>query len=132
MNKDVQDEFVSILYDAVMDGKVKAYDRCLNQYAPADIQRYFDDCDTVVLTREGKKEFIMCRKPSMEDIHQLTFLEDWKIDTTDFHLEKFIHGICFYISRYDTANVFLDQYPLFWIFYDRSMPMEIQAYKDCY
>ncbi len=124
-----REKFVNILLDAVLSGKVKAYDYITDALLTKNqIDGIYNRSDTLMLTRTdppfNEYDTVITAKLDRQLIHRITFLEEWSFDEKNFKMEKKVVGIAPAITTYGDSTEILGYKPLFWIYLDEKYPLK--------
>jgi len=112
--------FVQKLLNAAYDGKIKAYDYFNKLLNSNEIKNLGVDTIYKTLTRTYPpyEEFdtLIINRINIRDINKIRFLEEWKMNETNFVFEKKVIAIAPVIDKYDSEGNLLGKQPLFWIY----------------
>lgn len=127
----------TVLFDALKDGKITAYDAMsptdefIVPLTYADIMKKLEDTVTLHLQRPKppyeaydttvKKTF----NPS--DVKRFRIKEDWFFDKQRSVMEVRIIGICPVRDNFDEKGIFRGNDPLFWVYYPEARPILAKA-----
>jgi len=112
--------FVQKLLDAAYDGEIKVYDYFNKPLNSNEIKSLGLDTIYQTLTRTYPpyEEFdtLIINRINIRDINKIRFLEEWKMNETNFTFEKKVIAIAPVIDKYDSKGNLLGKQPLFWIY----------------
>ena len=120
MNESERYVFVQKLLDAAYDGKIKAYDYFNKPLSSDELKSLGVDTTYKTLTRTYPpyEEFdtLIVNRINIRDINKIRFLEEWRMNETNFVFEKKVIAIAPVIDKYDDQGILLGKQPLFWIY----------------
>lgn len=124
-----RENFVNIILDAALSGKVKAYDYISDVLlSKAQVEAIFSRFDTVMYTRTippyDEVDTVINFKLDRKEIHRITFLEEWYFDEKNFKMEKKVVGIAPAVTSYGDSNEIKGYKPLFWVYLDEKYPLK--------
>ncbi len=124
-----REQFVNIIVDAALSGKVKAYDYISNTLLTKnEVEVIFNRYDTVLYTRTvapfDEVDTVINTKLDRKDIHRITFLEEWYFDEKNFSIEKKVVGVAPAITLYSDSGEIKGYKPLFWVYMDEKYPLK--------
>lgn len=120
MSENQRFTFVQNLLDAAYNGKITVYDYFNKAISLKKLKKIGVDSIYKTLTRTYPpyEEFdtIIINRINIQDINKIRFLEEWKMNETNFVFEKKVIGIAPVIDKYDRNGNLLGKQPLFWIY----------------
>ena len=124
-----REQFINIIVDAALSGKVKAYDYINNTpLTKSEVEVIFNRYDTVLYTRPvapfDEVDTVINTKLDRKDIHRVTFLEEWYFDEKNFIIEKKVVGVAPALTLYADSGEIKGYKPLFWVYMDDKYPLK--------
>lgn len=124
-----REQFINIIVDAALSGRVKAHDYIDNTLlTKSEVEGIFNRYDTVLYTRTvapfDEVDTVINTKLERKDIHRVTFLEEWYFDEENFIIEKKVVGVAPALTLYDDSGEIKGFKPLFWVYMDDKYPLK--------
>jgi len=127
----------TVLFDALKDGKLTAYDATsptdefVIPLTYTDIMKKLEDTVTLHLQRSKPPydayDTLVKKTFSPSDVKRFRIKEDWFFDKQRSVMEVRIIGICPVLDNFDDKGNFRGYEPIFWIYYPEARPILAKA-----
>jgi gliding motility associated protien GldN len=128
---------ITVLFDALKDGKITAYDAMsptdefVVPLTYADIMKRLERTDTMRLQRSKPPyeyyDTVVTKTFNPSDVKRFRIKEDWFFDKQRSVMEVRIIGICPVRDNFDEKGIFRGNDPLFWVYYPEARPILAKA-----
>ena len=128
---------ITVLFDALKDGKITAYDAMsptdefIVPLTYADIMKRLERTDSMHLQRPKPPyeyyDTVITKSFNPSDVKRFRIKEDWFFDKQRSVMEVRIIGICPVRDNFDEKGIFRGNDPLFWIYYPEARPVLAKA-----
>jgi hypothetical protein len=119
-----REHFVRLLLEGAKNGKYQAYDYFYQPISRSEVAKILSDTFVRKVSKPTPPysliDTLVIEKITIKDIQKLRFLEEWKLNTKHFAIDKKVLGIAPIAKRFDRAGNIRWQ-PLFWLFPDTKV-----------
>lgn len=127
-----REKLVKDIFARVTSGEVKAYDfLSYKPFTTDEIKSMMKRIDTISVERSTPPydlvDTLLISEIRLSDITKIRFLEEWRMDDKTLVFTKKVAGICPLAERLDDSGELRGYKPLFWVFFDKKYPGELES-----
>ena len=119
-----REKIVNVLLDAVLQGKVKAYNYMDMKELSLDEAK--KAMNTEIRLETGDVDTTVMQPVERKMIYRLTFLETWSFNDKTFALSKIVVAVAPSETSRDETGEIRGYRPLFWIFLNGNKPEDVK------
>lgn len=123
-----REQFVQLMIDFALQGKVKTYDYANTPLSPVELKNLLYRTDSLQIQSPRPPydyiDTVIIQNLDIKDIVKVRFLEEWYQDRSTLLISKKVLGIAPVAAVYHDDGELKGYKPLFWIYFDHRYPLK--------